>query len=49
MRSSRFLAETIPGARLWIVPGASHFANLDAPDLFADRVVTFLRECGAGG
>ena len=49
VRSSRFLAETIPGARLWIVPGASHFANLDAPDLFADRVVTFLRECGAGG
>jgi pimeloyl-ACP methyl ester carboxylesterase len=48
VRTSRFLAETIPGARLWTVPGASHFPNLDHPDLFNVRVLAFLREAGAG-
>jgi 3-oxoadipate enol-lactonase len=45
--SSKFLAATIPGARLWIVPGASHFVNLDVPELFNDTVLGFLREHGA--
>jgi pimeloyl-ACP methyl ester carboxylesterase len=45
--SSRFLADTIPGACLWTVPGASHFPNLDYPELFNERVVAFLSEAGA--
>ncbi len=45
VRTSRFLAETIPGARLWMVPGASHFVNLDAPDLFNGEVQAFLDGC----
>ena len=49
IQSSRFLADTIPGARLWMVPGASHFPNLDYPDLFNERVLAFLGEVGVGG
>jgi pimeloyl-ACP methyl ester carboxylesterase len=45
--SSKFLAATIPGARLWMVPGASHFPNLDLPQQFNDTVLGFLREHGA--
>ena len=49
IQASRFLADTIPGARLWMVPGASHFPNLDYPDLFNERVLGFLGEVGVGG
>jgi 3-oxoadipate enol-lactonase len=45
--SSRFLVRTIPGARLWMVPRASHFVNLDEPALFNETVLSFLQECGA--
>jgi pimeloyl-ACP methyl ester carboxylesterase len=45
--SSKFLAGAIPGARLWMVPGASHFVNLDAPALFNETVLAFLHEHGA--
>jgi pimeloyl-ACP methyl ester carboxylesterase len=47
IESSKFLAGTIPGARLWMVPGASHFVNLDAPALFNETVLAFLHEHGA--
>jgi pimeloyl-ACP methyl ester carboxylesterase len=41
--SSKFLAATIPGARLWMVPGASHFPNLDRTDAFNETLLAFLR------
>jgi pimeloyl-ACP methyl ester carboxylesterase len=44
VESSRFLAETVPAARLWVVPGATHFPNLDAPEAFNRTVLAFLRE-----
>ena len=36
------LARTIPGARLATIPGAGHLPYLEAPRLFADRVLGFL-------
>ena len=36
------LARAIPGARLWIVPGASHFVVLERPDLVDRTVLDFL-------
>ena len=36
------LARTIPGARLWIVPGATHGAMLEKPRLVNPRVLEFL-------
>ena len=36
------LAEAIPTARSWIVPGASHGAMLERPDLVNSRVLDFL-------
>ena len=42
VRSSEFMAATIPDARLWRVPGGSHFINLDEPELFNRAVRTFL-------
>jgi pimeloyl-ACP methyl ester carboxylesterase len=45
--SSNFLADTIPAARLWRVPGGSHFVNLDTTDEFNHTVAAFLREHGA--
>jgi len=35
--------EHTPGARLWIVPGASHFAVLERPELVNRTVLDFLR------
>jgi len=35
------LAATIPGARLWIVPGASHGAMLEQPELVNRTVLEF--------
>ncbi len=37
------LARAIPGARLWIVPGASHGAMLEQPGLVNRTVLEFLR------
>jgi pimeloyl-ACP methyl ester carboxylesterase len=42
VRSSEFMAAAIPDARLWRVPGATHFINLDEPELFNRAVRTFL-------
>jgi len=36
------LAHTIPGAEMWIVPGASHGAMRERPDLVNPRVLKFL-------
>jgi proline iminopeptidase len=47
LESSRFLAATIPGARLWMVEQAGHFVSLEASDLFNQTVLAFLREHGA--
>ena len=44
VRTSRFMGATIPGARLLMVPDASHFVNLDEPELFNRTVLGFLRE-----
>jgi pimeloyl-ACP methyl ester carboxylesterase len=38
------LTREIPGARSWIVPGASHGAMLERPDLVNPRVLAFLDE-----
>lgn len=40
---TRSLAHAIPGARLWIVPGASHSAMLEQPDLVNRTVLDFLK------
>jgi len=39
---TRALARAIPGAILWIVPGASHGAMLEKPDEVNARVIDFL-------
>jgi pimeloyl-ACP methyl ester carboxylesterase len=39
---SEALARMIPGATLWIVPGASHSAMIERPDLVNPRVLEFL-------
>jgi pimeloyl-ACP methyl ester carboxylesterase len=47
VETSKFLAATIPAARLWPVPGASHFVNLDTTDAFNQTLQAFLHEHGA--
>jgi pimeloyl-ACP methyl ester carboxylesterase len=42
VQSSEFMARAIPGAQLWRVPNATHFINLDEPDLFNQKVLDFL-------
>lgn len=49
VESSGFLATTIPEARLWMVPGASHFVNLDESERFNETVLRFLGEHATGG
>lgn len=38
------IARAIPGAKLWIVPGASHGAMLEKPELVNPRVLKFFSE-----
>jgi len=38
----RILADSIPGAKLTIVSGAAHLANVEQPELFDQAVVEFL-------
>jgi pimeloyl-ACP methyl ester carboxylesterase len=38
------LVRAIPGAELWVVPGASHSAMLERPDLVNPRVLAFLSQ-----
>lgn len=44
---SEELAELIPGARMDVIAGASHLANLDRPDEFNRRVEAFISEAEA--
>jgi len=37
-----FLAESIPGATLTVLPGAAHLANIEQPELFERALVEFL-------
>jgi len=39
---SKALAAALPNARLEVVPGAGHVANVDAPERFSEAVGTFL-------
>jgi 3-oxoadipate enol-lactonase len=41
-RLSRRLADQLPSAELEVIPGASHVANLDAPDAFSEALRRFL-------
>jgi 3-oxoadipate enol-lactonase len=43
------MAETIPGARLEVLPGVGHLAPLECPDRYAEIVRRFLAELPAGG
>lgn len=38
------LAQTIPGAEMWIVPNASHSAMIEHPELVNPKVLEFLRK-----
>jgi pimeloyl-ACP methyl ester carboxylesterase len=40
---AEYLARTIPGAKLIVLEGVSHFAPLQRPDVFNDAVLRFLR------
>jgi 3-oxoadipate enol-lactonase len=40
---ARLMAERIPGARLALLEGAGHLANLEQPAAFNDAVLDFLR------
>jgi pimeloyl-ACP methyl ester carboxylesterase len=39
---SAFLAETVPGAELWLLPDVGHMTCLEAPRAFNDAVLDFL-------
>ena len=39
---AEYLARTIPGARFQLLPGVSHFAPLQRPELFNDAMLRFL-------
>jgi pimeloyl-ACP methyl ester carboxylesterase len=40
--ASRYLTETVPGARLEVFEGAAHMMNLEQPDRFTRLVLDFL-------
>jgi pimeloyl-ACP methyl ester carboxylesterase len=44
LEHTRALAAAIPGARTWIVPGASHGAMLEKPAEVNAQVIRFLRD-----
>jgi len=44
---AEYLAQTIPGAKLKILPGVSHFAPLQRPDLFNGELLAFLSDLEA--
>ena len=39
---TRYIARTIPGAKLIILPGVSHFATVQNPDEFNKVMIDFL-------
>ncbi len=40
---AQYLTQNIPGAQLTVLPGVSHFAPLQRPELFNAAVLGFLR------
>jgi pimeloyl-ACP methyl ester carboxylesterase len=46
---SAALAKAIPGARLWVVPGASHSVMMEKPDLVNRAVLDFILHDRAPG
>ena len=42
-----YIAATIPGARLVTLPGVSHFAPVQRPEVFNEAVLTFLARSGS--
>jgi len=42
VRTSEFMGRVVPGARVWKVPGATHFVNLDEPEAFNRTLLDFL-------
>ncbi|MGZ4167591.1 MAG: alpha/beta fold hydrolase [Solirubrobacteraceae bacterium] len=47
--SARSLADTIPGARHAVIPGAGHLAPLEAPDVFRGLLSVFLADVEPAG
>jgi pimeloyl-ACP methyl ester carboxylesterase len=39
---AKLMADMIPGARLAVIPGAAHLANLEQPDRFNETVRSFV-------
>ena len=39
----RYIAQSIPGGRFVLLPGVSHFAPLQRPDMFNATILEFLR------
>jgi pimeloyl-ACP methyl ester carboxylesterase len=44
---AELMADRIPGARLSVIPGAAHLANLEQPDRFTQIVRSFADEVAA--
>jgi pimeloyl-ACP methyl ester carboxylesterase len=42
LADATLMADQIPGARLAIIPGAAHLANLEQPELFTHIVRSFI-------
>jgi pimeloyl-ACP methyl ester carboxylesterase len=42
------MADQVPNARLAVIPGAAHLANLEQPDRFNHIVAAFASELGKG-
>ena len=47
LEQGRALSQAIPGASLWVVPGAGHPCYLDAPEEFHARLIAFARSQAA--
>jgi len=48
LESSRFIADTIPSARLVVISNANHFSFIEDPERFGAEVEPFLAEYGSG-
>jgi pimeloyl-ACP methyl ester carboxylesterase len=44
LKTMQRMAETIPGARIVVIPGAGHLIHLEAPDAFRAALLPFLAE-----
>jgi 3-oxoadipate enol-lactonase len=45
---ARQLADTIPNARLALIPGAGHISCVEQPELMSTQIIQFLREVSIG-